>query len=219
MRNIPFIAVEGPIGVGKSSLAQAISEQFGFYLLQEIVDENPFLHKFYEDISEWSFQTEMFFLCNRYKQLEDTERERLELGTPVAADYHVFKNLIFAKRTLKEDQYAKYVQIYDILMRDKIKPNVVVYLTAGLDTLVNRIGKRGRDFEKAMSPDYLVQLAADYEIFMEEFERQHPGVPVLRFNGDKLDFVANEKDRHHIFSKIGDTLEKGDQFHGFANKV
>ena len=98
--SVPFIAVEGPIGVGKTSLSKAIADTQQFHQLKEIVDENPFLNKFYDNIEEWSFQTEMFFLCNRYKQLSDTKTEILIEQKPVVADYHIFKNLIFAKRTL-----------------------------------------------------------------------------------------------------------------------
>ena len=99
--NIPFITVEGPIGIGKTSLSKAIADYYQFHLLKEIVDENPFLGKFYTNIEEWSFQTEMFFLCNRYKQLEDIDLKYLQQSKPVVADYHIYKNLIFAKRTLK----------------------------------------------------------------------------------------------------------------------
>lgn len=95
MTGVPFITVEGPIGVGKTSLAKEISTHMQLHLLKEIVDENPFLGKFYEDIDEWSFQTEMFFLCNRYKQLEDINIKYLNQRKPVVADYHIFKNLIF----------------------------------------------------------------------------------------------------------------------------
>ncbi|KHF27104.1 Deoxyguanosine kinase [Anoxybacillus sp. BCO1] len=121
MSRVPFITVEGPIGVGKTSLAKVVSDYFQYELLKEIVDENPFLGKFYENIEEWSFQTEMFFLCNRYKQLEDVEKKFLSNGKPVVADYHIFKNLIFARQTLKGKQYEKYVQIYDILTKRHAK--------------------------------------------------------------------------------------------------
>lgn len=143
-----IITVEGPIGVGKTSLAKEISTHMQLHLLKEIVDENPFLGKFYEDIDEWSFQTEMFFLCNRYKQLEDINIKYLNQRKPVVADYHIFKNVIFASRTLKDSQYDKYMQIYRILTQDMPVPNVIVYLTASLETLQKRIAMRGREFEK-----------------------------------------------------------------------
>ncbi|KHD84454.1 deoxyguanosine kinase [Heyndrickxia ginsengihumi] len=209
MEKLPFIAVEGPIGIGKTSLAKAISQQFQFHLLKEIVDENPFLGKFYKNIEEWSFQTEMFFLCNRYKQLEDINRDYLQHQLPVVSDYHIFKNIIFAKRNLQEQEYRKYLQIYNILTSDMPQPSLVIYLHASLEILLQRIAKRGREFEKNMSEEYLQQLSADYELFMEQFEQTHPNIPVLRFNGDQLDFVKNKQDLHDIFQKLDQTLQKG----------
>ncbi|PLT31955.1 deoxynucleoside kinase [Bacillus sp. V5-8f] len=209
MNNTPFITIEGPIGVGKTSLAKAISEHFHFTLLKEIVDENPFLGKFYENIDEWSFQTEMFFLCNRYKQLEDIETHILSNHKAVVADYHIFKNLIFAKRTLKDRQYDKYLEIFNILTNDMPKPNMVVYLNASLDTLLQRISKRGREFEKNISPLYLEQLSIDYAAFMQTFEEQHPDIPVLRFDGDLLDFVERGQDLSIILSQVEIELQKG----------
>lgn len=208
MINIPFITVEGPIGVGKTSLAKAISNHFRLYLLKEIVSENPFLEKFYQDIEEWSFQTEMFFLCNRYKQLEDIHLKYLSNAIPVVADYHIFKNLIFANRTLKPHQYNKYIQIYDILTQDMPTPNVIIYLTASLETLQKRISLRGREFEKEMDPQYLLQLISDYETSMDKFSKNHPSIPVLKFNGDDMDFVNNENDLNYILSDLEITLKK-----------
>ncbi|PEJ94125.1 deoxynucleoside kinase [Bacillus wiedmannii] len=208
MTGVPFITVEGPIGVGKTSLAKAISTHMQLHLLKEIVDENPFLGKFYEDIDEWSFQTEMFFLCNRYKQLEDINIKYLNQRKPVVADYHIFKNLIFASRTLKNSQYDKYMQIYRILTQDMPVPNVIVYLTASLETLQTRIAMRGREFEKNMDPNYLLQLTKDYETAMDTLKKDHPDIPVLKFNGDDMDFVKNPDDLNVILSALQNTLLK-----------
>ncbi|MGP4082821.1 deoxynucleoside kinase [Pseudalkalibacillus sp. R45] len=208
MDKTPFIAVEGPIGVGKTSLAKAISEEFNYHLLKEIVEENPFLGKFYDDIEEWSFQTEMFFLCNRFKQLEDIEELYLKHEKPVVSDYHIFKNRIFAMRTLKEVHFQKYMQIFEIITKDMPAPNMVIYIKASLETLLKRISLRGRDIEKNISPDYLKQLSSDYEIFMYQFQKLHPEIPVLTIDGDKIDFVQNQDQLSDILKVVEETFHK-----------
>ncbi|MDT8862989.1 deoxynucleoside kinase [Alkalihalobacillus sp. MEB130] len=209
MNHIPFIAVEGPIGVGKTSLAKAISARYEYHLLKEIVDENPFLGKFYENIEEWSFQTEMFFLCNRYKQLEDIKSNFIEKHIPVVADYHIYKNIIFAKRTLTSEQYTKYKSIYDILTADMPKPNLIIYLHASLPTLLSRIEMRGREMEQKMDPHYLEQLSDDYETAMANWASLYPNTPIIDINGDSLDFVKNPADLQSIFTKLDQALQKG----------
>ena len=209
MNHTPFITVEGPIGVGKTSLAKAIASHFQYKLLKEIVDENPFLDKFYDDIQEWSFQTEMFFLCNRYKQLEDIQLKYIQNNQPVVADYHIFKNLIFAQRTIQESQFSKYKDIYSILTADMPRPNMVIYLDASLETLMHRIALRGREFEKNISEKYLMQLSDDYAQFMNEFEAAHPDIPVLRFNGDEMDFILRKDDLNYILTSVSNQLQKG----------
>lgn len=206
MNEVPFITIEGPIGVGKTSLAKAVSAHYQYPLLLEIVDENPFLERFYDNLEEWSFQTEMFFLCNRYKQLGDIKKNFLSKNTPVVADYHIYKNLIFARRTLQPEDYTKYLEIYHILTADMPKPNMIIYLQASLDTLISRINQRGRSQEKNISPAYLLQLSKDYEDAMLDFERLHPTVPILRLNGDELDFVKNKQDLTHILGQLHSLL-------------
>lgn len=210
MGQLPFITVEGPIGVGKTSLARKLATQFNLHLLQEIVEENPFLGKFYDDIEEWSFQTEMFFLCNRYKQLEDINKKYLQQNKAVIADYHIAKNMIFAKRTLKEEQFHKYAKIYEILTTDMPQSNMVIYLDASLDTLLQRIQMRGREVEQNIQPAYLQQLSKDYKDFMNHFEQTHPNIPVIRLNGDELDFIKHQKDFDYIIDKIKVHLYKGE---------
>lgn len=207
MPALPFIAVEGPIGVGKTSLARAISRRFHYYLVEEIAEANPFLGKFYQDTDHYSFQTEMFFLCNRFKQLEDLDRDVLSQNKAVVADYHIFKNQIFAARTLQPAHLDKYQCIYPILTEDLPKPNIVIYLTASMETLLARIRNRGREAEANLTPDYLQHIKDDYAQFMSSFARTHPDVAVLDFNGDTLDFVYHTDDLEMIFTPLKQTLE------------
>lgn len=202
MTDVPFIAIEGPIGVGKTSLAKKLSSHFNFFLLKEIVEENPFLDKFYEDIDEWSFQTEMFFLCNRFKQLEDVEKDYLHQQVPVMADYHILKNIIFARRTLPSDKLDKYEQIYDILTKDMALPNLLIYIDANLDTLMTRIKRRSRDIEQNIQSSYLEQLAQDYRHYMNDFEILYPEIPLIRINGDETDFVTHQDDLNDIIKQV-----------------
>ncbi|MET3290031.1 UNVERIFIED_CONTAM: deoxyguanosine kinase [Brevibacillus sp. OAP136] len=202
-----FITVEGPIGVGKTSLSHAISQQCGFQLLEEIVYENPFLGKFYENIAEWSFQLEMFFLCNRYKQLQDIHEQYLHKGISVVSDYNIFKNTIFAKRTLGNRNLPKFLQIYDILTQDMPQSHLVVYLSASIDTVMNRIAMRGRDIERNIKREYMEQLIADYDEFFREFQLRHPDTPVLTIDCDSLDYVHRPQDLAHVMGKIKEQLQ------------
>lgn len=208
MTGVPFIAIEGPIGIGKTSLAEKLSAHFQFQLLKEIVEENPFLGKFYENIEEWGFQTEMFFLCNRFKQLEDIDKQYLRNGQPVIADYHISKNIIFAKRTLSKDKFQKYEQIYRILTEDMPVPNMMIYLNASLDTILERIQKRSRQIEQKIQASYLAQLAQDYEDYMNRFEKLHPTIPVIRIDGDKLDFVCYQDHLDQIIELVSMNLKQ-----------
>ncbi|ATH93955.1 deoxyguanosine kinase [Bacillus glycinifermentans] len=204
MKRAPFIAVEGPIGAGKTTLASMLSETLSLSLVKEIVEENPFLGKFYEDKDEWSFQLEMFFLCNRYKQLEDTEKEFLHKNKPVISDYHIYKNLIFAERTLTGRKLEKYRKIYGLLTEDLPKPNIIIYIRASLPTLLKRIKKRGRSFEQQMDEQYLEQLIKDYETAINQIKEAEPTLPIIEINGDQDDFVLSKE----VFQRIADQVKE-----------
>ncbi|HCD3075033.1 TPA: deoxynucleoside kinase, partial [Staphylococcus aureus] len=173
--NKPFIAIEGPIGVGKSSLAHKLSQTLDFYEEKEIITENPFLSDFYEDISKWSFQTEMFFLCNRYKQFQDVT----QLNQGVVSDYHIHKNKIFAKNTLSPVEFQKFSKIYDILTEDMIMPNMIIFLDADLDVLKSRIAKRNRSFEHQIEDEYLLKLKKDYREYYESLQSNGSNVVLI----------------------------------------
>ncbi|WP_303966125.1 deoxynucleoside kinase [Sporosarcina ureae] len=206
---VPFIAVEGPIGVGKTTLTAAIAEAFSYNQLREISGENPFLNKFYQDKEKWSFQTEMFFLCNRYEQLKQINREYISQGLPVVADYHVFKNMLFAQRTLEPNDFVKYKEIYHILTKDLPMPNIVISLSASIPTLLSRIDERGRSYEEDMDPDYLLQLSNDYRAYLPEFEVTYPDTQVIHINGDEVDYVRHKEDLDAIISKVREVVQKG----------
>ncbi|WP_143560594.1 deoxynucleoside kinase [Sporosarcina sp. P13] len=206
---VPFIAVEGPIGVGKTTLTTAIAETFSYQQLREISGENPFLDQFYKDKEKWSFQTEMFFLCNRYEQLKQINKEYISAGTAVVADYHIFKNILFAQRTLEATDFVKYKEIYRILTAGLPMPNIIISLSATLPTLQQRIDKRGRPYEADMDPDYLLQLSADYQCYIPEFELAHPEIPVIHINGDQMDFVHNPADMNIILKQVREAVQKG----------
>ncbi|MFD1347907.1 deoxynucleoside kinase [Oceanobacillus caeni] len=208
MANIPFITIEGPIGIGKTSLAKKLSSHYNFHLLKEIVEENPFLDKFYENMEAWSFQTEMFFLCNRFKQLDDIKQLYLSMGKPVMADYHIFKNMIFAQRTLSSDKMIKFEKIYEILTKDMPMPNMIIYLHASIDTMMNRIKRRGRNIEKNIQASYLEQLSSDYEDYINYLERSHPNLSIIRIDGDMLDFVQYQSDLEGIIQMVDEQLSK-----------
>ncbi|WP_339276156.1 deoxynucleoside kinase [Paenibacillus sp. FSL W8-0426] len=202
MNAAPFIAVEGPIGAGKTTLATMLSQEFNLPLVKEIVEENPFLASFYQNIDEWSFQLEMFFLCNRVKQLEDTGLQYIAQQKPVISDYHIYKNMIFASRTLKGPKRDKYRQIYHLLTDDLPKPNVVIYIEAELDTLMYRINKRGRSFEQDMDPAYMEQLIADYKTGMAALAAQPNPPAILKVDAEQLDFVEYPEHFRQIVNQV-----------------
>ncbi|MFC3747797.1 deoxynucleoside kinase [Paenibacillus sp. GCM10012306] len=207
MRKAPFIAVEGPIGAGKTTLSSMLAETLHLPIIKEIVEENPFLDKFYQNMDDWSFQLEMFFLCNRYKQLEDTITQYIEKGKPVISDYHIYKNLIFSERTLKGTKRDKYRQIYHVLTDDLPKPDIILYIRADLDTLLARIAKRGRSFEEGMDKAYLQQLIEDYDDAMSSLAAREPSTIIMTIDGNTVDFVENRTHYEEIAAKVKELIE------------
>ncbi|OBZ14876.1 deoxyguanosine kinase [Bacillus sp. FJAT-27264] len=207
MRQAPFIAVEGPIGAGKTTLSSMLAETLHLPIIKEIVEENPFLDKFYRNMDDWSFQLEMFFLCNRYKQLEDTITQYIEKGKPVISDYHIYKNLIFSERTLKGTKRDKYRKIYHVLTDDLPKPDIILYIRADLDTLLARIAKRGRSFEEGMDQAYLQQLIEDYDDAMSSLAAREPSTIIMTIDGITIDFVENRMHYEEIAAKVKELME------------
>ncbi|WP_310832567.1 deoxynucleoside kinase [Paenibacillus pedocola] len=207
MKHAPFIAVEGPIGAGKTTLATMLASELELPVIKEIVEENPYLDKFYQNMDDWSFQLEMFFLCNRYKQLEDTVNEYINKDKPVISDYHIYKNLIFGERTLKGTKRDKYREIYHVLTDDLPKPDIIFYIRADLDTLMARIAKRGRPFEEEISPAYMQQLIEDYDDAMASLAVREPSTVIVTIDGNKVDFVENQEDFSAIAAQLKELMK------------
>ena len=202
-----FIAVEGPIGVGKTSLATLLSKHYDVKLLNEIVYEHPFLDKFYDDIEAWAFQTEMFFLTNRYKQLTDIQTDYLANHQSIISDYHLFKNLIFSHMTLNESQYNKFEQIYHILEEDLPKPNVLIVLNGSLETVTSRIKKRNRHFEQNIDPNYLSTLIDSYRSYTKRL-KESTALPIIEIDADQVDFIKHPEQLDAIINQINHTIRK-----------
>ncbi|MBI5563080.1 MAG: deoxynucleoside kinase [Deltaproteobacteria bacterium] len=197
MENISYIAIEGPIGVGKTSLAERLSVEFAGSSLIEEVEANPFLTQFYEDIRKYAFQAQLFFLLNRYRQQKEMAQQEL-FGGCVISDYLFAKDRIFAYLNLDENELALYEQVYRLLDAKIKKPDLVVYLQASTDVLLERIRIRNNDFERAIKEDYLVRLIDSYNKYFFYYN----DTPLLVVNTTEIDFVENEADLKGLVKKI-----------------
>ncbi len=205
-----FVAVEGPIGVGKTTLTKLLTEKLQSDCLKEIIEENPYLEKFYENIEEYAFQTEMFFLCNRIKQLEDIRKQKIQKGRSVVADYSIMKNLIFAELTLSPQHFTKYRQVFEILTEDLPQPEVILYLHGDVDRLMKRIALRDRPFERNMSRDYIQKLSEAYDRYFlyrgSDLLSNHNSPAIIPINIRDRDFINHPEDVEYIGKKILETL-------------
>ena len=200
--NYNYVAIEGNIGAGKTSLSTMISQDFNAKLILERFKDNPFLPKFYEDKHRYAFPLEMSFLADRYQQLSD-DLAQYDLFTDfVVSDYDVFKSLIFAKITLQEDEYALYEKLFRIMYKELIKPDLYIYLYQNTDRLLENIKNRGRDYEQNIQPEYLIEINKSYLSFI----KSQTNIKVKIIDISELDFVNNRKDYFHILDKIEDSL-------------
>ena len=192
-----YIVVEGPIGVGKSSLTNIVAERFAARRVMEVVEENPFLASFYGDRAKFAFQTQMFFLLSRFKQQQELFQQDLFSAVTVS-DYLFAKDRIFANLTLQADELSLYERVFDALQPRVTKPDLVIYLQARIDVLLARIKKRGREFERKFDADYLSQVCRAYNDFFFHYQE----TPLLVVNTTEIDFVNVQADQDALLSTV-----------------
>lgn len=193
-----YVVVEGVIGAGKTSLARLLSERLQAQMVLEEVEENPFLKDFYRDRVRFAFQTQMHFLFSRYQQQRNLKQTELFSSERLVADYLFQKDRIFAGLTLQERELVLYERLVAWLELDVVKPDVVVYLQASPDVLMERISRRGRPFEKDMERDYIRQLNEAYNHFFFHYA----DAPLLVVNTNGIDFVKNPDDFEDLLKRI-----------------
>ncbi len=194
-----FIVIEGNIGAGKTTLSKKIAEEYNAKLIPEEFAENPFLPKFYKNPDKYSFPLELSFLADRFHQLNKEIRHRDLFKSFIIADYYFTKSLIFAKNTLKDDEYKLYRTIFDIIYSSLPKPDLYVYLYSDIENLLRNIKNRGRDYEKDISSDYLQKIQNGYFEYMKQHQNEFK---FLVIDTNNIDFVKNPED----YKKITDTI-------------
>lgn len=194
-----FIAIEGNIGAGKTSLATKISDDFNGKLLLEQFTDNPFLPKFYENPNQHAFPLEMSFMAERYQQITDNISQLDLFKDFVVSDYHVYKSLVFSKITLQEDEFKLYRKLFYMMYKNIKKPDVYVYLHRGVEELQQNIQKRGREFERQISNVYLEQISDGYKELLK-IQNDELNIKVIDVSGK--DFIANRSDYLAILSEI-----------------
>jgi deoxyguanosine kinase len=199
-----YVAFEGNIGAGKTTLATKIAEDFNAKTVLERFADNPFLPKFYKDQNRYAFPLEMSFLADRYQQLSDDLAQFDLFKDFLVADYHIFKSLIFAKITLAEDEYRLYRNLFDIVYREMPKPDLYIYLYQNSERLLQNIKKRGRSYEQKISGDYLDKINSGYL----EYIKSQTELNVLIIDVSDRDFVKNQEDYLFILNAIQNKINQ-----------
>lgn len=201
-----YIVVEGPIGVGKTSLAMRLSARLGASLVLEQPEQNPFLARFYQDMARYALPTQLFFLFQRVNQLRDLAQLDL-FNRATVSDFLLDKDQLFARLTLSGEELHLYWKIFDALKPQAPRPDLIIYLQAQTDTLIERVRRRGVDFERLISPEYLALLAESYS---RHFHQYSDG-PILIVNSERLNFVKNDGDLDILIERIA-SMRGGREF-------
>jgi deoxyguanosine kinase len=201
-----YIAIEGVIGVGKTTLARLLQPSFGSDLLLEIFEENPFLSDFYSDRQRYAFQTQIFFLLSRYHQQRLGVKSILEAGKSLISDYTFAKDSLFARINLQGDELTMYTRVHEALAEKIVLPDLLVHLLADTDTLMQRIALRDRSYERRIERSYIEELNLAYQDF---FSSRYAETPLLTINTNPLDFVHNPTHLKLVENRIRETLNLG----------
>ena len=197
MKNLYYVAIEGPIGVGKTSLAQLMAQELGAKLVLEEFENNPFLPDFYKDPERYAFQTQLFFLLQRYRQQQELRQVDM-FQNLLVTDYMFVKDRLFASLNLNEKEMQLYDTVANLLERNVIKPDMVIYLQADTETLMKNIAKRGREMEEEITYEYLDALN---QVYTEYFFR-YQETPLVIINTNNIDFVKNKNDLKEVINYI-----------------
>ena len=197
MKEIRYIAIEGVIGAGKTTLAKKLAERLDANLILEEFETNPFLEKFYDDRRRYAFQTQMFFLINRYKQQEQLGQEDL-FAKYIVSDYIFDKDQIFAYLNMEGEELKLYENLFPLLQRNLRKPDLVIFLQSSTDRLMHNIKKRGRKVERNLTRGYIEELSEAYNNFFFKYSN----TPLLIVNTTDIDFVNRQKDFDELFNQI-----------------
>jgi len=197
LSEIRYIAIEGVIGAGKTTLAQKLCDKLGANLILEQFEENPFLEKFYDDRKRFAFQTQMFFLINRYKQQQQLNQQDL-FSKYIVSDYIFEKDRIFAYMNLSGEEIKLYESIFPLLERDIPQPDLVIFLQSSLDRLTTNVKTRGRQIERNLTRAYLSELSEAYNNFFFKYNN----TPLLIVNTSEIDFVNREEDFDELYEQI-----------------
>jgi 2-amino-4-hydroxy-6-hydroxymethyldihydropteridine diphosphokinase len=198
LEHFNYIAVEGNIGAGKTTLVSKIAEDFNAKTVFERFADNPFLPKFYKDQNRYAFPLEMSFLADRYQQISDDLAQFDLFKDFIVADYHIFKSLIFAKVTLAEDEFRLYKSLFDIIYKEMPKPDLYIYLYQNTDRLLQNIKRRGRSYEQEIPAEYLEKINNGYL----DYINTQQDINVLILDVSERDFVKNQEDYVFILEEI-----------------
>ena len=203
----PYIVIEGPIGCGKTTLANLLADKFNVHLLSEKAEANPFLPRFYQDAQRYALPTQLFFLFQRSRQISDMNQRDM-FTAPTVADFFLEKDPLFARLNLDDEEYTLYHQIYTHLQLKSPKPDLIIYLQTPVDELAERIEERNISYEQEIPREYIERLADAYSEFFHSYDAS----PVLIVNNEKLNITKDEAALNLLIDRIGQIKSSREYF-------